>query len=123
MHVWFLEFHKSNKASSYIQNPNALFLILEYTLQAVDCEEDFLVAANSDIAQLCAENILLWQHFLSVVMSSEPVRQHLARQHHMQRVSDFRKGCLWDTADGGPSSSFLLILIILRIVFNSKFII
>ena len=58
-------------------------------LQAVDCEEDFLVAANSDIAQLCAENILLWQHFLNVVMSSEPVRQYLARQHHIQRVSEF----------------------------------
>nr|XP_045599239.1 protein FAM135A-like isoform X1 [Procambarus clarkii] len=57
--------------------------------RTVDCEEDFLVAANSDIAQLCAENILLWQHFLSVVMSSEPVRQHLARQHHIQRVKRF----------------------------------
>ncbi|XP_064082168.1 protein FAM135A-like isoform X2 [Macrobrachium nipponense] len=57
--------------------------------RAVDCEEDFLVVANSDIAQLCAENILLWQHFLSVVMSSEPVRQYLARQHHIQRVKRF----------------------------------
>ncbi|CAL4097840.1 unnamed protein product, partial [Meganyctiphanes norvegica] len=55
----------------------------------VDCEEDFLVAANSDIAQLCAENILLWQHFLTVAIGSEPVRQHLARQHHMQRVKRF----------------------------------
>ncbi|KAK8731299.1 hypothetical protein OTU49_007529, partial [Cherax quadricarinatus] len=57
--------------------------------RTVDCEEDFLVAANSDIAQLCAENIMLWQHFLTVVMSCEPVRQHLARQHHIQRVKRF----------------------------------
>lgn len=54
--------------------------------QTVDCEEDFLVVANSDIAQLCAENILLWQHFLTVVMNSDAVRQHLAKQHHIQRV-------------------------------------
>ncbi|KAK8406692.1 hypothetical protein O3P69_007339 [Scylla paramamosain] len=57
--------------------------------RTVDCEEDFLVVANSDIAQLCAENILLWQHFLSVVMNSDAVRQHLAKQHHIQRVKRF----------------------------------
>ncbi|KAF2360928.1 Protein FAM135 [Trinorchestia longiramus] len=54
--------------------------------RTVECEEDFLVAANSDIANLCAENILLWQYFLTVVAGSEPVRQHLSRQHHVQRV-------------------------------------
>ncbi|RXG60246.1 hypothetical protein Avbf_03156, partial [Armadillidium vulgare] len=57
--------------------------------QTVDCEEDFLVTANSDIAHLCAENILLWQHFLEVVSGSEPVRQFLARSHHVQRVKRF----------------------------------
>ncbi|XP_045128436.1 uncharacterized protein LOC123514560 [Portunus trituberculatus] len=57
--------------------------------RTVDCEEDFLVVANSDIAQLCAENILLWQHFLTVVMNSDAVRQHLAKQHHVQRVKRF----------------------------------
>ncbi|XP_076055096.1 protein FAM135A isoform X3 [Oratosquilla oratoria] len=57
--------------------------------RTLDCEEEFLVAANSDIAQLCAENIILWQHFLSVCLNSEPVRQHLAKQHHIQRVKRF----------------------------------
>ncbi|XP_018014414.1 uncharacterized protein LOC108671384 [Hyalella azteca] len=57
--------------------------------RTVECEDDFLVAANSDIATLCAENILLWQYFLTVVAGSEAVRQHLSRQHHVQRVKRF----------------------------------
>ncbi|KAG0721956.1 Protein FAM135B [Chionoecetes opilio] len=62
---------------------------LSEVAKTIDCEEDFLAVANSDIAQLCAENILLWQHFLTVVMNSDAVRQHLAKQHHVQRVKRF----------------------------------
>ena len=49
-------------------------------------EEEFVALANSDIAQLCAENILLWQQFLEAFSCKEPVHQHLARVHHQLRV-------------------------------------
>lgn len=48
-------------------------------LQMMDTEE-------TDIAQLCAQNIVLWQHFLEVFSGREAVHQHLARIHHQLRV-------------------------------------
>lgn len=41
---------------------------------------------ETDIAQLCAQNIVLWQHFLEVFSGREAVHQHLARIHHQLRV-------------------------------------
>jgi hypothetical protein len=52
----------------------------------VEVEEEFVAMANSDIAQLCAENILLWQQFLEAFSCKDPVHQHLARHHHHLRV-------------------------------------
>ncbi|KAG1694152.1 Protein FAM135A [Nymphon striatum] len=53
-------------------------------------EEDELVAiATSDIAQLCAENVILWQQFLEIVIFQEKIRHHLARDHHIKRVKRF----------------------------------
>lgn len=49
-------------------------------LQLMDTEE-------ADIAQLCAQNIVLWQHFLEAFSGREAVHQHLARIHHQLRVS------------------------------------
>ena len=57
-------------------------------LQLVEVEEEFITLANSDIAQLCAENILLWQQFLEAFSCKDPVHQHLARHHHHLRVSN-----------------------------------
>ena len=54
--------------------------------QLVEVEEEFVAMANSDIAQLCAENILLWQQFLEAFSCKDPVHQHLARHHHHLRV-------------------------------------
>uniref|UniRef100_A0A1B6C3J1 DUF676 domain-containing protein n=1 Tax=Clastoptera arizonana TaxID=38151 RepID=A0A1B6C3J1_9HEMI len=58
----------------------------------VEVEEEFVTLANSDIAQLCAENILLWQQFLEAFSCKDPVHQHLARHHHHLRVKRFAEG-------------------------------
>jgi len=41
---------------------------------------------EADIAQLCAQNIVLWQHFLEAFSGREAIHQHLARVHHQLRV-------------------------------------
>lgn len=41
---------------------------------------------EADIAQLCAQNIVLWQNFLEAFVGREAVHQHLARIHHQLRV-------------------------------------
>lgn len=55
----------------------------------LDAEEDFLAAANSEIARLCAQNVLLWRQLLETFAGSEPVRLLLAQQHHSLRVRRF----------------------------------
>ncbi|XP_076169235.1 protein FAM135A isoform X2 [Ptiloglossa arizonensis] len=47
---------------------------------------------ETDIAQLCAQNIILWQHFLEAFSGREAVHQHLARIHHQLRVKRFAEG-------------------------------
>ncbi|XP_076246562.1 protein FAM135A isoform X1 [Calliopsis andreniformis] len=54
-------------------------------LQMMDTEE-------TDIAQLCAQNIVLWQHFLEAFSGRDAVHQHLARIHHQLRVKRFAEG-------------------------------
>lgn len=46
---------------------------------------------EADIAQLCAQNIVLWQHFLEAFSGREAVHQHLARIHHQLRVRKMYK--------------------------------
>ncbi|XP_031830861.1 protein FAM135A isoform X3 [Nomia melanderi] len=57
----------------------------EITKVMMDTEE-------TDIAQLCAQNIVLWQHFLEAFSGREAVHQHLARIHHQLRVKRFAEG-------------------------------
>ncbi|KAL2718732.1 uncharacterized protein V1478_011151 [Vespula squamosa] len=57
----------------------------EITKVMMDTEE-------ADIAQLCAQNIVLWQHFLEAFSGREAVHQHLARIHHQLRVKRFAEG-------------------------------
>jgi hypothetical protein len=54
-----------------------------------DCEEEFVAAANNEIGQLCAHNVLLWRKLLDAFAGSEPVRLMLAQQHHANRVRRF----------------------------------
>jgi hypothetical protein len=54
-----------------------------------DCEEEFVAAANNEIGQLCAHNVLLWRKLLNAFAGSEPVRLMLAQQHHAHRVRRF----------------------------------
>ncbi|XP_015119220.1 protein FAM135A [Diachasma alloeum] len=42
-----------------------------------------------DIAQLCAQNIVLWHIFLETFTKREAIHQHLARIHHQLRVKRF----------------------------------
>lgn len=58
-----------------------------FGVQLVEGEEEFATLANADIAQLCAENILLWQQFLEAFSCKDSVHQQLARTHHLLRVS------------------------------------
>ena len=48
-----------------------------------------MAVANSDVAQLCAENIVLWGRFLEAFRGRPPVHQHLAKRHHAARVRRF----------------------------------
>lgn len=56
---------------------------------ATDCEEEFVAAANNEIGQLCAQNVLLWRQLLDTFAGSEAVRLMLAQQHHAYRVRRF----------------------------------
>ena len=60
--------------------------------QTLETEEDFLLKANSDISQLCAENILLWNKFLDAFTSREVIRRHLAQINHSHRIKRFAEG-------------------------------
>eukprot|EP00090_Calanus_glacialis_P010228 TRINITY_DN18611_c0_g1_i1.p1 TRINITY_DN18611_c0_g1~~TRINITY_DN18611_c0_g1_i1.p1 ORF type:complete len:1338 (-),score=331.89 TRINITY_DN18611_c0_g1_i1:1056-4637(-) len=60
--------------------------------QTVETEDDFLMKANSDISQLCAENILLWNKFLDAFTLREVIRKHLAQINHNHRVKRFSEG-------------------------------
>lgn len=55
----------------------------------MEAEDDFIARANSDVAQLCAENIVQWQHFLAAVSCKSGIHQHLAKKHHALRVKRF----------------------------------
>ena len=60
--------------------------------QALETEDDFLLKANSDISQLCAENILLWNKFLDAFTLHQVIRRHLAQINHCHRVRRFSEG-------------------------------
>ncbi|XP_014289296.1 protein FAM135A isoform X2 [Halyomorpha halys] len=61
-------------------------------LRMMEGEEEFATVANSDIAQLCAENIVLWHQFLELCSCQPPINQHLAAIHHHLRVKRFAEG-------------------------------
>ncbi|XP_050524395.1 protein FAM135A isoform X2 [Daktulosphaira vitifoliae] len=63
-------------------------VIIPQTNKILD-EDEFLALANSSIAQLCAQNILLWHHFLDNFTKKQAVNQHLSKKHHQLRVKRF----------------------------------
>jgi len=60
--------------------------------ETLETEEEFLLKANSDISQLCAENILVWNKFLDAFTLREVIRRHLAQVNHCHRVRRFAEG-------------------------------
>lgn len=58
-------------------------------LQKFDNEEDLLQRASTDVTQLCAENVILWNQFLDTITMNSVVLYHLATEHHNQRVKRF----------------------------------
>ncbi len=66
-------------------------------------EETLLEVATSDVAQLCAENVILWTQYLELVTANDSINHILAKQHHTERVSG-RGGvggkCEWVGAAG-----------------------
>ncbi|GFQ72691.1 protein FAM135A [Trichonephila clavata] len=81
---FFGECHKHIK-SGLVPSKEQLFGPYE----GMDSEDEFLMKANSDIAQICGAIIILWQKFLETVLGKEKIRQHLSRQRHFQRVKRF----------------------------------
>ncbi|XP_050423396.1 protein FAM135A [Adelges cooleyi] len=63
-------------------------VIIPQTNKILD-EDEFLALANSSIAQLCAQNILLWHHFLDNFTKKQAINQHLSKKHHQLRVRRF----------------------------------
>ncbi|KYN42967.1 hypothetical protein ALC56_02772 [Trachymyrmex septentrionalis] len=59
---------------------------------AQNTHKELMDTEEADIAQLCAQNIVLWQHFLEAFSGREAVHQHLARIHHQLRVKRFAEG-------------------------------
>ncbi|XP_046751681.1 uncharacterized protein LOC124414701 isoform X1 [Diprion similis] len=51
-----------------------------------------MTTEEADIAQLCAQNIVLWQHFLEAFSGRQAVHEHLAHIHHQLRVNRFAEG-------------------------------
>lgn len=64
-------------------------LAVNFTPQATENEEEIIARANSDIAQLCTENVLLWQQFLDTFCRKEAIHQYLGKRHHQLRVRRF----------------------------------
>lgn len=46
-------------------------------------------AQNSGLAELCAENIKLWNYFLLTFSCKIAIQQHLSKKHHSLRVRRF----------------------------------
>ncbi|CAG5123562.1 unnamed protein product, partial [Candidula unifasciata] len=61
-------------------------------VQGVMEEDDLIQTAQTDIAQICAENVILWAQFLEIVLKQQQVHLHLAMEHHIQRVRRFAEG-------------------------------
>ncbi|XP_067677466.1 protein FAM135A-like isoform X2 [Haliotis asinina] len=55
----------------------------------LDDEDDMLQTVITDITQLCAENVILWNQFLEVVTLRPQIQEYLAQEHHTARVKRF----------------------------------
>ncbi|XP_071118138.1 protein FAM135A-like isoform X1 [Haliotis cracherodii] len=55
----------------------------------LDDEDDMLQTVVTDITQLCAENVILWNQFLEVVTLRPQIQEYLAQEHHTARVKRF----------------------------------
>ena len=56
--------------------------------QSLDNEEDVLQTAATHMAQLCAENVIMWTQYTEVVTFNENVTYLMAQEHHIARVSE-----------------------------------
>ena len=65
---------------------------LSTIVENIDAEDEFLMIANSDISQLCAQNVLMWNLFLDTCTLKEPIRRHLARMNQAYRIRRFSDG-------------------------------
>ena len=58
--------------------------------------------AQSDVTQLCAENVILWSQYKELVTLNERVTHQLAKEHHVQRVRCLHvhvQTCTWTIFD------------------------
>nr|XP_012230088.1 PREDICTED: protein FAM135A [Linepithema humile] len=65
---------------------------LELTQKTHKRSQRLIDTEEADIAQLCAQNIVLWELFLEAFSGREEVHEHLARIHHQLRVKRFAEG-------------------------------
>ena len=66
-----------------LNEPSTLVL-----LQGFDNVEDFMQTVQSDVAFLCGQNVVMWDQYLEVVTLNDKITHQLAKEHHLQRVSD-----------------------------------
>ena len=73
-----------------ISDISVLILIFVLFCRRSQMRETLLEMATSDIAQLCAENVIIWTQYLELVTSNDTINHILAKEHHTQRVGNIR---------------------------------
>jgi len=61
-------------------------LVCVHIPQSFDNEEELFQMIQTSIAQVCAQNVILWSQFIELVTLNNRVMQKLATEHHIQRV-------------------------------------
>ena len=60
-------------------------MLMATVMEKLDTEEEILQRATSDIATLCAENVILWSQFMEIVNQNK-ITYQMAKEHHNMRV-------------------------------------
>ena len=59
--------------------------LMTSVMEKLESEEEILQRATSDIATLCAENVILWSQFIEIV-NQDKITFMMAKEHHNMRV-------------------------------------
>lgn len=65
------------------------FEVLQQNIQRLTEENEIILAIENTITLLSAELSLLWNQFLDLFRSQQTIAAHLAKEHHLTRVTFF----------------------------------